>query len=570
MKFEENIRNWIENTPCENMRATMLKWLEEENEEAIVDAFFKDLEFGTAGLRGTIGPGSNRMNAVTVSRATQGLANYLRKNFDNPSVAIAHDSRNKGERFTEITASVLAANGIVAHVFPRLEATPALAYATQHLNCNAGICITASHNPKEYNGYKVFNNLGCQITSKVAEDISNEINALDYFSGIEQIDFEEGQKQGLIKWIDDSCMKCFVKDAISGVPKINRDEIKNLKIVYSPLNGTGLEPALDAFKELGIDNVDVVEEQRNPDGNFPTCPSPNPEEKEALELGINLAKQKGADVLIATDPDADRTGIAVMHDGEMTLVSGNEVGLLLMDHLASKFDNNEIKYKVFCTTLVSSAMADSIAKERGFELRRVPTGFKYIGEQITLLENQNRKNDFVFGFEESYGYLAGTHVRDKDSISTITAICDCLAEAKAEGKDIIDVLNSLYKKHGFHKNATLNFKFPGAEGAEKMESIMSELRKNPPNKIGDLGVVRVADYSKPTNMAIINSKTEEEQLLPKINVLQFELEDSAKLIIRPSGTEPKIKAYSFVSGTSHDDAATLLQSLNSSIKNLFK
>ena len=570
MKFEENIRNWIENTPCENMRATMLKWLEEENEEAIVDAFFKDLEFGTAGLRGTIGPGSNRMNAVTVSRATQGLANYLRKNFDNPSVAIAHDSRNKGERFTEITASVLAANGIVAHVFPRLEATPALAYATQHLNCNAGICITASHNPKEYNGYKVFNNLGCQITSKVAEDISNEINALDYFSGIEQIDFEEGQKQGLIKWIDDSCMKCFVKDAISGVPKINRDEIKNLKIVYSPLNGTGLEPALDAFKELGIDNVDVVEEQRNPDGNFPTCPSPNPEEKEALELGINLAKQKGADVLIATDPDADRTGIAVMHDGEMTLVSGNEVGLLLMDHLASKFDNNEIKYKVFCTTLVSSAMADSIAKERGFELRRVPTGFKYIGEQITLLENQNRKNDFVFGFEESYGYLAGTHVRDKDSISTITAICDCLAEAKAEGKDIIDVLNSLYKKHGFHKNATLNFKFPGAEGAEKMESIMSELRKNPPNKIDNLDVVRITDYSKPTNMAIINSKTEEVQLLPKINVLQFELENNAKLIIRPSGTEPKIKAYSFVNGTSHDDAAALLQSLNSSIKNLFK
>ena len=569
MKFEEKIRNWIENTPCENMKATMLKWLEEENEEAIVDAFFKDLEFGTAGLRGTIGPGSNRMNAVTVSRATQGLANYLRKNFDNPSVAIAHDSRNKGERFTEITASVLAANGIVAHVFPRLEATPALAYATQHLNCNAGICITASHNPKEYNGYKVFNNLGCQITSKVAEDISNEINALDYFSGIDRIDFKEGQSRGLIKWIDDSCMKCFVKDAISGVPKLNRDKIKELKIVYSPLNGTGLEPALDAFKELGIDNVDVVEEQRNPDGNFPTCPSPNPEEKEALELGIKLAKQKGADVLIATDPDADRTGIAVMHDGEMTLVSGNEVGLLLMDHLASKFDNNEIKNKVFCTTLVSSAMADSIAKERGFELRRVPTGFKYIGEQITLLESQNRRNDFVFGFEESYGYLAGTHVRDKDSISTITAICDCLADAKAEGKDIIDCLNSLYEKHGFHKNATLNFKFPGAEGAEKMESIMSELRKNPPNKIGDLDVVRITDYSKPTNMAIINSKTEEEQLLPKINVLQFELEDSAKLIIRPSGTEPKIKAYCFVKGNSIEVANEKLDEFIARVKRLF-
>ena len=569
MQFEDKVKIWIGNTPCETMRKTLQGWLDEGNESAVVDAFFQDLEFGTAGLRGTIGPGTNRMNATTVARATQGLANYLNKNYENPSVAIAHDSRNKGERFTEITASVLAANGIVAHVFARLEATPALAFATQHLCCNAGICITASHNPKEYNGYKVFNELGCQITSKVAADISDEINALDYFSGIEQTDFEEAVASGLIKWIDDECMEAFVEAALQGVPDIDLAGVKGLNIVYSPLNGTGLEPILNAFKKLGIDNVTVVPEQEKPDGNFPTCPSPNPEEREALSLGIALAKEKGADVLIATDPDADRTGIAVMHEGEMQLISGNELGLLLMDHLSSKFSKDDIKRKVFCTTLVSTAMADALAEENGFELRRVPTGFKYIGEQITLLERQGKRDDFVFGFEESYGYLAGTHVRDKDSVSTVAAICDMVAKAKSQGKDLVDVLDALYEKHGFYKNSTMSFKFPGADGAKKMADIMASLRENAPKDIAGIEITSATDYSKPTNMAITNSHDGVSQLLPEINVVQFDLADKSKLIVRPSGTEPKIKAYSFVCGSTKKDAEDKLNAFNESVKKLF-
>ena len=570
MKFEDKVKEWIVNTPCETMRETLQRWLDDGDEKAVEDAFFQNLEFGTAGLRGTIGPGTNRMNATTVARATQGLANYLNKNFQQPSVAIAHDSRNKGERFTEITASVLAANGITAHVFPRLEATPALAFATQHLHCDAGICITASHNPKEYNGYKVFNSLGCQITSQVASDISDEIKALPYFENIKQVDYEKAVEDGLVKLIADECMEAFVDEAIAGVPNVDKDALQSLRVVYTPLNGTGKEPIMNMFKKMGINDVHVVSEQENPDGNFPTCPSPNPEERAALELGIKLSKEVNPDVLIATDPDADRTGIAVNHKGEMVLVTGNEVGLLLMDHLSKQMAQDELKHAVFCTTLVSSSMADAIAKEHGFELRRVPTGFKYIGEQITLLESHGRRNDFVMGFEESYGYLIGTHVRDKDSVSTTLAICDMMAKNKAQGKTLVDVLEELYEKFGYYKNSTQSFQFPGADGSKKMASIMDELKNNPPAEIAGKKVITSVDYSKPTNMAILNSQDNLEQLLPQINVVEFNLEGNAKLIIRPSGTEPKIKAYSFVCGSSHEDATTQLQSLNASTEELFK
>ena len=570
MKFEDKVKEWIANTPCETMRETLQKWVDDGDEKAVEDAFFQDLEFGTAGLRGTIGPGTNRMNATTVARATQGLANYLNKNFQQPSVAIAHDSRNKGERFTEITASVLAANGITAHVFPRLEATPALAFATQHLHCDAGICITASHNPKEYNGYKVFNSLGCQITSQVASDISDEIKALPYFENIKQVDYEKAVEDGLVKLIADECMEAFVDEAIAGVPNVDKDALQSLRVVYTPLNGTGKEPILNMFKKMGINDVHVVSEQENPDGNFPTCHSPNPEERAALELGIKLSKEVNPDVLIATDPDADRTGIAVNHKGEMVLVTGNEVGLLLMDHLSKQMTQDELNHAIFCTTLVSSSMADAIAKEHGFELRRVPTGFKYIGEQITLLESHGRRNDFVMGFEESYGYLIGTHVRDKDSVSTTLAICDMVAKNKAQGKTLVDVLEELYEKFGYYKNSTQSFQFPGADGSKKMANIMDELKNNPPAEIAGKKVITSVDYSKPTNMAILNSQDNLEQLLPQINVVEFNLEGNAKLIIRPSGTEPKIKAYSFVCGSSHEDATSQLQSLNNATEELFK
>lgn len=570
MKFEKTAREWADKTKCENMRNQLLSWIEEGNEAAIEDAFFQDLEFGTAGLRGIIGPGTNRMNANTVARATQGVADYLNAHYKKPSVAIAHDSRNKGERFTEITASVLAANGVTAHVFPRLEPTPALAYATQFLHCDAGICITASHNPKEYNGYKVFNSKGCQITSQVASDMSNAIKKLDYFDGIKKIDFEDGIKSGKIKWINDECINSFVKDAVNNVNNIDKDAIKNLCLAYSPLNGTGLEPVTKAFEMIGVKNVHIVEEQKNPDGNFPTCSKPNPEERSALELGIKLVDDVDADLLIATDPDADRTGIAVRHNGECELVSGNEVGLLMMNHFASQCSRNEIKNKIFCTTLVSTSMADALAKYYGFELRRVPTGFKYIGEQITKLEEKREKNRFVMGFEESYGYLVGTHVRDKDSISATVTICDMAAKCKKKGKDLIDALTALYEEFGYYKNSTASYSFPGADGSEKMKNIMASLRGNAPTEIDGKEVVQFIDYKEETKMSILNSRDGEEQILPRVNVLQFDLEDEAKVIIRPSGTEPKIKAYTFVKGTSTDDANKKLEELNAAVNEYFK
>lgn len=570
MKFEKTAREWADKTKCENMRNQLLSWIEEGNEAAIEDAFFQDLEFGTAGLRGIIGPGTNRMNANTVARATQGVADYLNAHYKKPSVAIAHDSRNKGERFTKITASVLAANGVTAHVFPRLEPTPALAYATQFLHCDAGICITASHNPKEYNGYKVFNSKGCQITSQVASDMSDAIKKLDYFDGIKKIDFEDGIKSGKIKWINDECINSFVKDAVNNVNNIDKDAIKNLCLAYSPLNGTGLEPVTKAFEMIGVKNVHIVEEQKNPDGNFPTCSKPNPEERSALELGIKLVDDVDADLLIATDPDADRTGIAVRHNGECELVSGNEVGLLMMNHFASQCSRNEIKNKIFCTTLVSTSMADALAKYYGFELRRVPTGFKYIGEQITKLEEKREKNRFVMGFEESYGYLVGTHVRDKDSISATVTICDMAAKCKKKGKDLIDALTDLYEEFGYYKNSTTSYSFPGADGSEKMKNIMASLRGNAPTEIDGKEVVQFIDYKEETKMSILNSRDGEEQILPRVNVLQFDLEDEAKVIIRPSGTEPKIKAYTFVKGTSTDDANKKLEELNAAVNAYFK
>ena len=570
MKFEKTAREWADKTKCENMRNQLLSLIEEGNEAAIEDAFFQDLEFGTAGLRGIIGPGTNRMNANTVARATQGVADYLNAHYKKPSVAIAHDSRNKGERFTEITASVLAANGVTAHVFPRLEPTPALAYATQFLHCDAGICITASHNPKEYNGYKVFNSKGCQITSQVASDMSDAIKKLDYFDGIKKIDFEDGIKSGKIKWVNDECINSFVKDAVNNVNNIDKDAMKNLCLAYSPLNGTGLEPVTKAFEMIGVKNVHIVEEQKNPDGNFPTCSKPNPEERSALELGIKLADYVDADLLIATDPDADRTGIAVRHNGECELVSGNEVGLLMMNHFASQCSRDEIKNKIFCTTLVSTSMADALAKYYGFELRRVPTGFKYIGEQITKLEEKREKNRFVMGFEESYGYLVGTHVRDKDSISATVTICDMAAKCKKKGKNLIDALNALYEEFGYYKNSTTSYSFPGADGSEKMKNIMANLRDNAPTEIDGKKVVHFIDYKEETKMSILNSRDGEEQILPRVNVLQFDLEDEAKVIIRPSGTEPKIKAYTFVKGTSTDDANKKLEELNAAVNAYFK
>lgn len=570
MKFEKTAREWADKTKCENMRNQLLSWIEEGNEAAIEDAFFQDLEFGTAGLRGIIGPGTNRMNANTVARATQGVADYLNAHYKKPNVAIAHDSRNKGERFTEITASVLAANGVTAHVFPRLEPTPALAYATQFLHCDAGICITASHNPKEYNGYKVFNSKGCQITSQVASDMSDAIKKLDYFDGIKKIDFEDGIKSGKIKWINDECINSFVKDAVNNVNNIDKDAIKNLCLAYSPLNGTGLEPVTKAFEMIGVKNAHIVEEQKNPDGNFPTCSKPNPEERSALELGIKLVDDVDADLLIATDPDADRTGIAVSHNGECELVSGNEVGLLMMNHFASQCSRDEIKNKIFCTTLVSTSMADALAKYYGFELRRVPTGFKYIGEQITKLEEKREKNRFVMGFEESYGYLVGTHVRDKDSISATVTICDMAAKCKKKGKDLIDALTALYEEFGYYKNSTTSYSFPGADGSEKMKNIMASLRGNAPTEIDGKKVVQFIDYKEETKMSILNSRDGEEQILPRVNVLQFDLEDEAKVIIRPSGTEPKIKAYTFVKGTSTDDANKKLEELNAAVNEYFK
>ena len=566
-RIEQDYRYWLEHANAEE--AEELRAFHEDT-EALQDAFYRELSFGTAGLRGVIGMGPNRMNVHTIGKATQGLANYLVAHFTEPSVCIARDSRRKGETFVKAAASVLAANGVHVFVFPDIQPTPTLSFAVRDLGCSAGINITASHNPAEYSGYKVYGQDGCQIASDAAAEIQKSIDTLAFFTDVKSVDFDSALEQGAIEWIGDDCVGRFI-DAVAAqsVEDPSTEHENKLKVVYTPLNGTGLKCVLRILERVGIDDITVVPEQRDPDGDFPTCPYPNPEDRAALTLGLELCDTVKPDILLATDPDADRVGIAIPHDGQYVLLTGNEVGVLLIDYLCQrrKERGEDLSVKLAVTTIVSTLMPDAQAKEYGFELRRVLTGFKYIGGQIALLEDAGRADDFMFGFEESYGYMSGTHVRDKDAVNACMLICQMAQWHKSRGFDLVEAMEQLYQKYGYYLNKTINMSYPGSDGAAQMSEIMQGLRENPPKDIGGLAVQEFTDFAGGVSMPMINP-SDGEQTLPKANVLSFSLDDGVRVLIRPSGTEPKIKAYVFARGASRIEAQKQLDMLATAAQEL--
>ena len=560
------LERWIANVSDEELAAELAEMkvaVDAGDDSAAVDAFFQDLAFGTAGLRGTLGAGTNRMNIYTVGRATQGFADYLNANFDNPSVAIARDSRNKGELFVRVTASILAANGIVAHVYPKISPVPTLSFAVRDLGCSGGICMTASHNPAAYNGYKAYGPDGCQITSEAAKAISASIANTDAFSGVKTMDFDEAVASGMVKWIDDAVLERYYDAVLSkSVSSLSAEQVAEapLKLVYTPLNGTGLIPVTTVLERAGITDITVVPEQREPNGDFPTCPYPNPEIREAMQKGIDLCEEVHPDLLLATDPDADRVGVACKDGDDYTLLTGNEMGVLLLDYIARMRSERgeDLSDKVAVTTIVSSAMVDALAAEYGFELRRCLTGFKYIGDIITELSDAGQVDRFIFGFEESYGYLSGDHVRDKDAVNASLLICQMAQDYKLRGMNLAQAMRALYEKHGWWLNRTVSVSFPGAAGAETMRGIMAKLREQAPSELAGRAVEAVVDYEGGVNG------------LPSANVVEFDVEGGNKVIVRPSGTEPKIKLYVFAKDADRAAADALLDALEAAGRELLK
>ena len=560
------LERWIANVSDEELAAElaeMKKAADAGDDSAAVDAFFQDLAFGTAGLRGTLGAGTNRMNIYTVGRATQGFADYLNANFENPSVAIARDSRNKGELFVQVTASILAANGIVAHVYPKISPVPTLSFAVRDLDCSGGICMTASHNPAAYNGYKAYGPDGCQITSEAAKAISASIANTDAFSGVKTMGFDEAVASGMVKWIDDAVLERYYDAVLSkSVSSLSAEQVAEapLKLVYTPLNGTGLIPVTTVLERAGITDITVVPEQREPNGDFPTCPYPNPEIREAMQKGIDLCEEVHPDLLLATDPDADRVGVACKDGDDYTLLTGNEMGVLLLDYIARMRSERgeDLSDKVAVTTIVSSAMVDALAAEYGFELRRCLTGFKYIGDIITELSDAGQVDRFIFGFEESYGYLSGDHVRDKDAVNASLLICQMAQDYKLRGMNLAQAMRALYEKHGWWLNRTASVSFPGAAGAETMRGIMAKLREQAPSELAGRAVEAVVDYEGGVNG------------LPSANVVEFDVEGGNKVIVRPSGTEPKIKLYVFAKDADRAAADALLDALEAAGRELLK
>lgn len=533
------------------------------NDDEILDRFYRSLEFGTAGLRGVIGAGTNRMNVYTVGRATQGLADYLNDNYDSPSVAIGYDSRIKSDYFSRESAEILAANGIKVYIYDELEPTPCLSYAVRKLKASGGIIITASHNPAKYNGYKCYNSKGYQMTDDEAAQTYEYIKKVDYFTGIKKVDFDSALLDGKIEYIGEKLIESFLDEVQKQC--INPDIVRkaDLKVIYTPLNGTGNKPVRKILDRIGVKNVYVVPEQEKPDGNFPTCPFPNPEIKQVFELGLEMNKEIGADILLATDPDCDRVGIAVPDDsGKLVLMSGNEVGAMLLNYILSQkkekglLSENSIAVKSF----VSTDLAEVIAKKYNCKFKNLLTGFKYIGELVTNLEAEGRASDFVMGFEESYGYLAGTHARDKDAVVASMLICEMAAYYKTKNMNLVDVMESLYEEFGFYANVVESYTFEGASGMEKMASIMDGLRTSAPSKIAGYDVVSVSDYEA-SKTVFADGRADEKIELPKSNVLAYGLTDGNKLIVRPSGTEPKIKAYITAVGKSREEADSIATKL---------
>ena len=528
------------------------------DEEAIKERFAVALKFGTAGLRGVIGAGTNRMNVYVVRQATQGLANWVKTQGGSQTVAISYDSRIKSDVFAKAAAEVLAANGVKVRIYKALMPVPALSFATRYYKCNAGIMVTASHNPAKYNGYKAYGPDGCQMTDEAADVVYAEIQKTDVLTGAKTMTFEEGMAAGLIQYVEDDCCEALYQAIESRSVRPGLCATAGLKLVYSPLNGSGLVPVTRILKDLGITDVTIVPEQKDPDGNFPTCPYPNPEIFEALRLGLELAEKSGADLMLATDPDADRVGIAVRcKDGSYELLSGNEVGVLLLDYIcAGRIEKGTMPANpVMVKSIVSTPLADKVAAHYGVECRNVLTGFKWIGDQIAKLEAAGEVERFIFGFEESYGYLAGSYVRDKDAIIGSMLICEMAAYYRSIGSSIKEELERIYREYGRYLNKVDSFEFEGLSGMDKMAKIMADLRADHLTEIAGYKVEKVTDYKKP-----------EETGLPAANVLIYSLEGGASVIVRPSGTEPKIKAYYTTLGKDLAEAQAQKDALSAAIK----
>ena len=555
MDYQAQLNRWLERAADDPDLIAELNAVKGDP-QAVSDRFYRDLEFGTGRLRGLLGAGPNRMNIYTVRRATLGLADYLSGTDLPKSAAIAYDSRLKGQWFAQEAARVLAANGITAWLYPRLEPTPALSWAVRYFGCGAGICVTASHNPAQYNGYKVYGADGCQITPEAANKVLAAIEKTDCFDGVKLADFDAALETGMIRYIDDKCLDKFV-DAVLALRPGN--DVSRLRLVYTPLNGSGLECVKKLLSKMGVAQVTVVPSQEAPDGHFPTCPYPNPEIREAMEEGLKLCEQVHPDLLIGTDPDCDRMGAAVPDgQGGYRLISGNEMGVLLLDYLCrTRMENGTMpKDPVAVTTIVSTDMAAPVAEHYGVELRRTLTGFKYIGEQIGLLEAAGEKERYIFGFEESYGCLSGAHVRDKDAVNAVMLACECAAWYASQGMTLLDGINALYEQYGFYQNKLLTKQFEGENGMKAMKALTISLRTTPPAQIAGRDVTSMVDY--------LESGT---GLIPS-DVLEFRLAGNGKLIVRPSGTEPKLKMYLSVRGGSESEASQKMDQLSAAAKQL--
>lgn len=555
MDFMESYNQWCQSATDDKDLIAELESIK-DNKDEIYERFYRSLEFGTAGLRGVIGAGTNRMNIYVVRHATQGLANYVNSKFGGGAVAISHDSRIKADLFMIEAAKVLAANGIKAYITRELEPTPVLSFLVRDLKCQAGIMVTASHNPAKYNGYKAYGEDGCQMTDVAAGIVYDEICKLDIFKDVKTMDFDEAIEKGLIEYVADEVYDRYIANVKK--QQINEGICKgaDLKVVYTPLNGTGNKLVRRVLKEIGVEDVKIVKEQEMPDGNFTTCPYPNPEIKEALQKGLELCEIEKPDLLLATDPDADRVGIAVIDsDGSYRLLTGNETGIMLTDYILSnrKRLGTLPEKPIIVKTIVTSIMIDRLCEKYGCELKNVLTGFKYIGEVILNLEPANETDRFVFGFEESYGYLAGSYVRDKDAVVASMLICEMAAYYKKQGKTLAQVIDAMYEEYGYYKNTTLSFSFDGAAGMQKMADIMASLRADSPAEVSGMKVVRFADFKESVEKDLV-AGIEKVIDLPKSNVLAYYLEGNNAAIVRPSGTEPKIKIYVTAVGKDKADA----------------
>ena len=558
--FEDKYKLWCEKAVKDPDLISELKAIENDS-DAISDAFYKDLEFGTGGLRGVIGAGTNRMNVYTVGKASQGLAAYVNSVTDNGKIAIAYDSRIKSDLFAKTAACVFAANGIKVYIYKELMPTPMLSFAVRRLKCDAGVVVTASHNPAKYNGYKAYGPDGCQLGLEAADYVLSIMNKVDIFDGVKDTDFETAVEKGQIEYIGDDVINDYLScvEACRVAPEA---DVASLKVIYTPLHGSGNKPVRKILDRIGVKNVTVVPEQEKPNGNFPTAPYPNPEIRQAFECALKLADSVKPDLLLATDPDCDRVGIAVPYNGEYKLLSGNDVGALLLDFtLARRTENGTLPNKpVAVKTIVTTELCRKIADNYGCELRDVLTGFKFIGEQITELEKKGEENRFVFGFEESYGYLGGSYVRDKDAVIGSMLICEMVAYYKAEGKSLIDVLDMLYKKYGYYLCSQKSFTCEGESGMNRIKGIMESIRAEAPSVINGHKAVRVDDYETSVSRNMCDG-SERKITLPRSNVLAFYMEDGSSLIVRPSGTEPKIKLYLGSVGDTMEIAKTELSAL---------